>query len=134
MTKGKIIIFSVCGAVVVVGLILGLTLGLGGSKSGETPGKKVMADTRTYLMELQRILDGKGQFDTPTICWCCEEAVLDESGECPNCKGSCDQGAASDNRRNIVANAPITEVEVGAAGASDGGGSGGDSGGGCGCD
>ena len=132
MTKGKIIIFSVCGAVVVVGLILGLTLGLGGSKSGETPGKKVMADTRAYLMELQRILDGKGQYDTPTICWCCEKAVLDESGECPYCKGSCDQGAAADNRHNTIANAPITEIEVGAAGEAGGDSGGGD--GGCGCD
>ena len=132
MTKGKIIIFSVCGAVVVLGLVLGLTLGLGSSKSGDTPGKKVMADTRTYLMELKRILDGKGQFDTPTICWCCEKAVLDESGECPNCRGSCDQGAAADSRRNIIAKAPVTVVEVGAAGAGDG--DGGDSGGGCGCD
>ena len=126
MTKGKIIIYSTCGAVVVLGLVLGLTLGLGSSKSGETPGKKVMADTRTYLMELKRILDGQGQYDTPTICWCCEEAVLDESGECPNCRGTCDQGAAADNRRNIIANAPITEVEVGSAADATGGG-------GCGC-
>jgi hypothetical protein len=128
MPKVKIIIYSACGAVVVIGLVLGLTLGLGGSKSGETPGKKVMADTRTYLMELQRLLDDKGQFKTPTICWCCEKAVLDESGECPNCRGSCDQGAASGNRHNNLAKAPVTEVEVGASGE---GGSGG--GGGCGC-
>jgi hypothetical protein len=130
MTKGKIIIFSACGAVVVVGLILGLTLGLGGSKSGETPGKKVMADTRAYLMELQRILDDKGQYNTPTICWCCEKAVLDESGECPYCKGSCDQGSAADNRRKIIKNAPVTVVEVGSAGDTDGGNGG--NGGGCG--
>lgn len=126
MSKRNIIIIAACGVVVIVGLVLGLTLG--GSNSGQTPGKKVMEDTRNYLMEMQRLLDGRGALATPEICHCCDTPVV--NGECPYCKGSCDQsGAAGLNRINGIASAPITEVEGGgqAAAAQSGGGCGGHS-------
>jgi hypothetical protein len=122
MTKRNIIIIAACGVVVIVGLVLGLTLG--GAKSGQTPGKKVMEDTRNYLMQMQRLLDERGELAEPELCDCCDTPVV--NGECPYCKGSCDQsGAAGLNRINIVENAPVTEVEGGgqaAAAASGGGG------------
>jgi hypothetical protein len=126
MSTRNIIIIAACGVVVIVGLVLGLTLGK--SDSGQTPGKKVMADTRAYLMEMQRLLNGRGELAEPELCACCDTPMV--NGECPYCKGSCDQSAAAGLERfNIVSNAPVTEVEGGgeAAAASSGGG-------GCSCD
>lgn len=110
MKKKNIIIIAVCGVVVVVGLILGLTLGNSGPV--QTPGKKIITDTMAYLMEMQRHLDDRSELDTPQLCHCCDTPLV--NGECPFCRGSCDQSsAAGQTRLDIVPDAPVTEVEGG---------------------
>jgi hypothetical protein len=110
MKKKNIIILAVCGVVVVVGLVLGFTLRNSGP--AQTPGKKIVTDTMAYLMEMQRRLDDRNELEEPQLCDCCDTPLV--NGECPFCRGSCDQSAAAGQTRfNIVVDAPVTEIEGG---------------------
>ena len=121
MSKKNIIIISAGAAVVIVGLVLGLTLG--GSESGQTPGKKVMADTTAYLMEMKRLLNGRGDLEQPKLCKCCDTPLVD--GICPYCQGGCDQSSEGETRRlKLVNSAPVAEVEGGSGDAVDSGSNG----------
>lgn len=107
MSKRNIIIIAACGVVIIGGLVLGFTLGK--SDSGQTPGKKVMADTKAYLLEMQRLLRDREDLNIPQLCHCCDTPMVD--GECPFCRGGCDQSAAAGlDRLNSISAAPATEI------------------------
>ena len=119
MSKKNIIIIAACGVVVVAGLVLGLTLGNSGS--GQTPGEKGVNETKAYLMNMQRLLGERGVLEPPQICYCCDTPLV--NGECPYCRGGCDQSASAGMQRlETVKNAPVTEVEGGDAADGDSGG------------
>ena len=125
LKKYKIFIAAGGAVVIIVGLVLGLTLG--GSESGQTPGKKVMTDTRAYLMEMSRLLGERAGLDNPELCCCCDAQLV--NGVCPYCGQSCDQSydSGASSRLNLFASAPVNEVE------SSSGGSAPDTSGGCDC-
>ena len=109
MNKRKIIIIASCGIVIILGLVLGFTLGNSGPEP--TPGKKVMAETKAYLMEMQRLLNDRGEPEIPLLCDCCDTPLV--NGECPFCRGACDQsGAAGMRRFETIQDAPVTHVET----------------------
>jgi hypothetical protein len=107
MKKQKVIILSLAFIVVVGGLFLGITLIDFGT--GKTPGTKNMEATEAYLLEMRRLLDERNGLSVPGLCNCCDTPLID--GECPFCRGACDQSTAAGlHRFEIIANAPASET------------------------
>lgn len=127
MSKGvKLGVAGGCAAIIVIVVVLVVVLG--GSSSGETPGKKVMTDTRAYLSQLQRHLDDNADPRLPCRIVPGTKGINVRADDCPEPGDNrwWDEEPWNDPRTPW----PSTEIESGPGGGPEGGGPDDD----CGCD
>ncbi len=112
---------AVGGCAVVIIIVVVLVVVLGGSASGDTPGQKVMSDTRAYLSQLQRHLDDNEEPRLPCMIIPGTNGSAVRAEDCPP-QEETDRWWEQEDWYDPGTPWPSRESEVGSGGDADSGG------------